>query len=221
MSGYKRLFHHYCYAFGVPLVAKERRESAQQSRASEDTPPFLRGRQHRKGRANRNGISYIYTMDTQITSLAVIQAMLAPGLGISAVGLLLLGMSNRYGSIIARIRALNNEKRGFLKLMAQGRTLEYGDNVRYQSVVRQTESLLQRTRFVRNGILSMQSGIGLFVLTSLCIGVSVFVESQTLQSVSLVVFLAGMIAVLVGIVFAGLDVSRSFRVVELEVHTDD
>jgi hypothetical protein len=147
--------------------------------------------------------------------------MLAPGLGISAVGLLLLGMSNRYGSIIVRIRALNNEKRGFLKLLAEGKTLEYADSIRYQSVVRQTESLLERTRFVRNGILSMQTGIALFVLTSLCIGLSVFVESRALQSVSLLAFLAGMTGVLVGIVFAGLDVSRSFRVVELEVHADD
>ena len=96
------------------------------------------------GQATRDGTSYISFMDTQITSLAVIQAMLAPGLGISAVGLLLLGMSNRYGAIIARIRALNNEKRGFLKLMAQGKTLEYSDNVRYQSVVRQTDSLLEQ-----------------------------------------------------------------------------
>ena len=160
-------------------------------------------------------------MDTDITALSVIQAMLAPGLGISAVGLLLLGMSNRYGSIIVRIRALNNEKRGFLKLLAEGKTLEYADSIRYQSVVRQTESLLERTRFVRNGILSMQAGIALFVLTSLCIGLSVFVESRALQSVSLLAFLAGMTGVLVGIVFAGLDVSRSFRVVELEVHADD
>jgi len=160
-------------------------------------------------------------METQLTSLAVIQAMLAPGLGISAVGLLLLGMSNRYGSIIARIRQLNNEKRAFLKLMAQGKHLEYSDNVRYQSVVRQTESLLERARFVRNGILSMQSAIGLFVLTSLLIGTSVFVDSRALQSISLIAFLAGMLAVLVGIAFAGLDVSRSFKVVELEVHADD
>lgn len=160
-------------------------------------------------------------METQLTSLAVIQAMLAPGLGISAVGLLLLGISNRYGAIIGRIRLLNNEKRGFLKLMAQGKNLDYSDNIRYQSIVHQTESLLERTRFVRNGILSMQSAIGLFVLTSLLIGLSVFVESRALQSLSLVAFLGGMIAVLVGIVFAALDVSRSFRVVELEVHADD
>jgi len=175
----------------------------------------------RKVCASRPELSYIVCMDAQITALSVIQAMLAPGVGISAVGLLLLGMSNRYGSIIARIRALNNEKRGFLKLLADGKTLEYADNVRHQSVVRQTESLLERTRFVRNGILSMQTGIGLFVLTSLCIGLSAFVDSRALQSVSLIAFLAGMIAVLTGIVFAALDVSRSFKVVELEVHTDD
>jgi hypothetical protein len=160
-------------------------------------------------------------MDNQITAISVIQAMLAPGLGISAVGLLLLGMSNRYGSIISRIRQLNNEKRGFVKMLADGRTLEYGDNVRYQSVVRQTESMLDRTRFVRNSILSMQAGIALFVLTSLFVGLSVFVDSYALQSISLLAFLAGMIAVLVGIIYAARDVIRSFTVVNLEVRADD
>jgi hypothetical protein len=41
------------------------------------------------------------------TAIEAIQAILAPALGISAVGLLLLGLYNRYSNIINRIRSLN------------------------------------------------------------------------------------------------------------------
>ena len=42
---------------------------------------------------------------------SVIQAMLAPGIMISACGLLLLGMNNKYSLVVSRIRALADEKR--------------------------------------------------------------------------------------------------------------
>ena len=41
----------------------------------------------------------------------IIQLMLAPGLMISACGLLLLGMNNKYSLIVNRIRLLNEERR--------------------------------------------------------------------------------------------------------------
>ena len=41
----------------------------------------------------------------------VIQLMLAPGLMISACGLLLLGVNNKYSLVVNRIRLLNDEKR--------------------------------------------------------------------------------------------------------------
>jgi len=44
----------------------------------------------------------------------VIQLMLAPGLMISACGLLLLGINNKYSIVINRIKVLNKEKRKLL-----------------------------------------------------------------------------------------------------------
>ena len=41
----------------------------------------------------------------------IIQAMLAPGLMISACGLLVLGMNNKYSIVVNRIRLLNEERR--------------------------------------------------------------------------------------------------------------
>jgi len=45
----------------------------------------------------------------------VIQLMLAPGLMISACGLLLLGVNNKYSLVVNRIRLLNDEKRKILE----------------------------------------------------------------------------------------------------------
>lgn len=152
-----------------------------------------------------------------ISVIQGIQAMLAPGVGISAVGLLLLGLSNRYSTIINRIRLLNDEKRRYMKVLAEGRALEYADNVRFMSVSNQTEGLLRRSWLVRNAILSMQTAIGLFVLTSIGIGISLFTPDPFYRSASLVIFLAAMTAVFVGIVFAGIEVTRSYRIVLVEV----
>jgi Protein of unknown function (DUF2721) len=161
-------------------------------------------------------------MDTsQVTAIQVIQAMLAPGLGISAVGLLLLGLSSRYSTIVNRIRLLNDEKRRYMKTLAEERVLEYADNVRYMSVRNQTEGLMMRSRLVRNAILSMQTAIALFVVTSLGIGISLFTHSEFVRDGSLVVFLTAMVAVLIGIIYAGMEVRRSYRIVLLEVRSDE
>jgi hypothetical protein len=89
------------------------------------------------------------------------------------------------------------------------------------SVRNQTEGLMMRSRLVRNAILSMQTAIGLFVVTSLGIGISLFTHSEFVRDASLVVFLTAMVAVLVGIIYAGIEVRRSYRIVLLEVRSDE
>ena len=158
---------------------------------------------------------------TPVDAIQAIQAMLAPAVAISAVGLLLLGMSNRYSAIINRIRLLNDEKRKYLKMIADHRELAYTDNVRFMSVRSQTDELMVRSRYVRNGILSMQLAIGMFVLTSVAIGINLFASSDLLRAVPLVIFVAGMIGLVIGIAFAALEVRRSYRIVLIEVKADE
>jgi hypothetical protein len=153
--------------------------------------------------------------------IQIIQAMLAPGLGISAVGLLLLGLNARYSTIINRIRLLNDEKRKFHRVFADGRSLEYADNARLMSVTKQSAELLIRSRLVRNAILSHQTAIGLFVLTSLSIGISLYTDAAILRDGALILFMLGMVAVLVGILFGASEVRRSFRIVLLEAKAEE
>ncbi len=156
------------------------------------------------------------------TAIQAIQAILAPALGISAVGLLLLGLLNRYSNLITRIRLLTEERRKLTKMLIEkAGDLPYTDNVRYMSVRKQAEDLVQRCALARNSILSLQASVGMFVLASLAIGLNLFVEADTLESAALVIFMAGMVGVLVGIVFAAIEVYRSFKIVLIEVKAEE
>jgi hypothetical protein len=156
-----------------------------------------------------------------VSALEAIQAMLAPAVGISAVGLLLLSLSSRYSTIINRIRLLNDEKRRYVRLLEERTELSYAESVRHMSVVNQSRELLVRSRYVRNAILAMQAAIGFFVVTSIAIGLNLFITSSLLARVPLLIFVLGMIAVLVGIVHAAVEVRRSYRIVLLEVKAED
>lgn len=159
--------------------------------------------------------------ETTVTAIQAIQAILAPAVGISAVGLLLLGLSNRYSTIINRIRLLNHEKRNFSRHLGEKGDLPYPDNVRFMSIVKQTEEFLIRTRLARDAILSMQVAAALFVLTSVTIAFNLFTSSEYLRAIPLFIFVLGMIAVLIGILFSAVEVYRSYKIILLEVKAEE
>ena len=155
--------------------------------------------------------------EIQITAIQAIQVILAPAVGISAVGLLLLGLNNKYSTIINRIRLLNDEKRKFSRHLGERGDLAYPDNMRLMSITKQTPELLIRSRYVRNAILFMQTAIGLFVLTSVTIALNLFMSNDIFRTIPLIIFVGGMICVFIGIIYGGIEVSRSFKIILLEV----
>jgi hypothetical protein len=159
--------------------------------------------------------------ETTVTAIEAIQAILAPALGISAVGLLLLGISNRYSAMVNRIRLLNDEKRRFSQTLVDRGTLSYTENARFMSIAKQTEELLLRSRYARNAILAMQAAIGLFVMTSAAIGLTLVSSAAFLKLLPLMIFIAGMLAVLVGMSYAAIEVHRSYKIVLIEVKGEE
>jgi hypothetical protein len=149
-----------------------------------------------------------------------IQAILAPALGISATGLLLLGLSNRYSSMINRIRLLNAEKRKYMNVIVEKGELPYTENIRLMSIINQIKDLLFRSKLTRNSILCIQTSIILFVLTSVSIGLNVYISSTVFENIALIMFLVGMIFVLIGIIYAALEIQNSYKIAELEVKVD-
>lgn len=156
----------------------------------------------------------------QPSTVSAVQAMLTPAVAISAVGLLLLTVSNRYSATISRVRLLNEERRRLRAAQHQQPTGGAANQGRLASVSQQTQALLARMRLLRNALFCLYLAIGLFVLTSVGIGAQVVAGWEVLRVAATAAFLGGMLAVLLAVSWATLDLRRSFRVVELDVQTD-
>ena len=159
-------------------------------------------------------------MSHSISIVEVIQLMLAPGLMISACGLLLLGMNNKYSLVVNRIRLLNEEKRRIAQRCG-GKEFSYEDTVRLESISLQMKQLEFRVRLVKNAVLFYTLAVALFVLTSLSIGSQFLLDSSKLNYITTVLFLIGMIFVLAGVAYAAYETIKGYQIVKLEVKAEE
>jgi hypothetical protein len=147
--------------------------------------------------------------------------MLAPAVMINACGLLLLGISNKYSSMMNRIRLLNEEKRRYLNKIKDNNELEYLDISRYQSIQKQISELHYRLKLVRNVILSYTIALFLFIFTSLLIGVETFVGTLLTKYIFISAFALGMIAVAIGLIYLLTDTLKGYNIIQVEVKADE
>jgi hypothetical protein len=159
-------------------------------------------------------------MNESLSVIQAIQLILAPGVMINACGLLLLGINNKFTSVLNRIRALTEEKRK-LVLNATEREFLPIENHRIESISRQVDGLLNRARLIRNAIFCYLLAVGLFVGTSLLIGVDYSIPSLELRYLILGSFLGGMVVVCIGVVFGVSDAMKAFNIVKFEVQVDE
>ena len=157
-----------------------------------------------------------------ITSIVeIIQLMLAPGIMISACGLLLLGMNNKYSLVVNRIRLLNEERRKTIHKTTEEKNFNYQETQRLESISMQISSLVYRVKLVRNAVLCYTIAVALFVLTSLLIGFGFLLEITKLNSFITILFLCGMISVLCGVTFAAYETYKGYEIVNFEVKIDE
>ena len=150
-------------------------------------------------------------METPIVQL--IQGMLAPGLMISACGLLLLGMNSKYSLVVNRIRLLNEEKR---KVFHQ-KSIDENDSNRLSNIELQISHLIGRISLVRNAVFSYSLAVALFIVSSTLIGVTINKNSSAFDWLIVAFFYAGMFAVFLGVVFAAIEVWKGYRIVKIEI----
>ncbi len=155
-----------------------------------------------------------------LNAVQIIQFMVAPAVMISACGLLLLGINNKYSLVVNRIRLLNEEKRRLLGKVADGKH-STDDNIRLESAAIQINALVYRAKLVRNTVLCYTTAIALFVLTSLLLGVSSFLSIGKLNYFIISAFLVGMLFVLVGVVFAGFETKKGYDIISYEVKSHE
>jgi hypothetical protein len=156
----------------------------------------------------------------KISIIEVIQLMLAPGIMISACGLLILGINNKYSMVVNRIRLLNEERRRILGKYAD-KAINLEENVRIASISKQLQALGYWVKLVRNSVLSYTIAVALFVITSLSIGFEYYTDARELSFIVTVLFLMGMISVLVGVTFGALETLRGYQIVQLEIKIDE
>ena len=148
-------------------------------------------------------------MTDTTTLIQHIQAILAPAVMISACGLLLLGMQNKYGRIIDRMRVLTRERFDF-----SGKASDPIAVRRLAVVDRQIGDLLKRTKIQHDAVLLLFVAVGLFVGDTLLIGLSQAVPE--LGELPLVVFLLGQVMVLFSAMNAAREIWISHRAATFE-----
>jgi polyferredoxin len=141
------------------------------------------------------------------TIIDVINGMLAPGLMISACGLLLLGMHNKYSLVVNRIRTLNYEFRA----------LEKSNAKRKESILTQLPLLIVRMRFIRNAVWLYTISIALFIFSIFAIGLFFYGDkSYALSLFAFTFFISALFALIVGITFAAKEVRLGYKILSIE-----
>lgn len=159
-------------------------------------------------------------MPQSISVIEAIQLILAPAVMISACGLLMLGINSKFSMVLSRIRGLNEEKRK-LRARAGDKGLTFEESQRIESIARQLGRLLKRAMHVRNSLMCYITAVALFVVTSFLIGADFLIGGMHLDTPIIVLFLAGMISVFLGIVFAALDTKEAYDIVQFDVQVDE
>lgn len=149
-------------------------------------------------------------MKISLTAINVIQAMLAPGLMISACGLLILAMNNKYSMVVGRIRLLNEERRR----LGSAQPGDERQRARLESLAFQLAELLRRLRLVRNAVVGYLSAVALFIMSSLFIALRILAGWP--EAAALILFIAGVLAALVGVFFAASEAMLGYRIVLME-----
>ena len=147
---------------------------------------------------------------------SIIQAMLAPGIMISACGLLLLGMNNKYSLVVSRIRALADEKRKLITPPKHGNLNKVEEN-RLNNINLEIELFAFRVVLVKKAVTSYYIAVAFFILSSLLIGLNFVSDLKITYVIALISFLSGMISVVVGVYYAALEIRKGLEIVKIEI----
>jgi len=152
----------------------------------------------------------------EVLIVSVIQAMLAPGIMISACGLLLLGMNNKYSLVVSRIRALADEKRKLITPPKQG-NLNQHEEKRLNNINMEINLFANRVVLVKKAVTSYYIAVSFFIFASLLIGVNFLSDQEITNIIALIFFLVGMVSVVVGVYYAAQEIKKGLEIVKIEI----
>jgi ABC-type transport system involved in cytochrome c biogenesis permease component len=152
----------------------------------------------------------------EVLIVSIIQAMLAPGIMISACGLLLLGMNNKYSLVVTRIRALSDEKRKLIYGPKQG-NLNKDEEKRLDNINMEIDLFANRVVLVKKAVTSYYIAVALYIFASLLIGFNFISDQEITNILALIFFLGGMVSVVVGVYYAAQEIKKGLEIVKIEI----
>ncbi len=136
---------------------------------------------------------------------AIVQVTLAPLLLVSSTGLLILGMGNRMGRVIDRLREFSREIR-----------IEGADEYRKEVIMKQKVVLLRRARLCRDAMINFHLTILFAALSSMFMFLSAM--HHAFEYAVLISFIISLLTLLFGAIFAALEISLSYSAILREAN---
>lgn len=151
-----------------------------------------------------------------------IQLVLAPVVLVSACAVLLGGLLNRYAGSSRRLREMAHERMALVRAVdAQRRappdradpfTVE-----RMKEIDVQVPQLLRRHRYIRHAVLAIYGAVAVFVTSMFLLALAAYTGAPFCSGLALALFLAGTAVLLLGVLFAGLEIALSQGALAYEV----
>jgi len=108
------------------------------------------------------------------SAIAVLTAMITPAVLISACGSMILSTSSRLGRVVDRVRALSDRW-----LEVSDKEVQPVDSGERQTVIfEQLDKLTSRARLLQRSMVVFYLALGMFVATSVAIGVMAFINPR-------------------------------------------
>lgn len=137
----------------------------------------------------------------------VMRLAISPAILISAVGLLLLSMTNRFGRVIDRARLLARERRT-------------ADDAHASMIDEQLAILVRRGGLLRAAVLSATLSLLLIAVMILVLFAAAFEKFELAVITIAVLFVAGIGALVASLFFLLRDVTLALHAMDLEIRTD-
>ena len=113
-------------------------------------------------------------MDGLSSSLAVLTAMITPAVLISASGTMILSTSSRLGRVVDRVRSLSDRLQEVSRDDPKSDLFEERQAMLYD----QLDKLTSRSRLLQRALTTFYLAVGVFVATSVAIGVVAFFSAR-------------------------------------------
>lgn len=119
------------------------------------------------------------------SAIAVLTAMITPAVLISACGSMILSTSSRLGRVVDRVRALSD------RLEAMPDHSGRGDSEKQALIFQQLDKLTSRARILQRCMVTFYLSLGMFVATSVAIGIVPFTGNPRYNLIPVILGLTG------------------------------